>query len=216
MIDPTNANGDAVPDGWATLYGLTNASDDPGKDGLNNKREFDLGSNPLVADSDEDGFYDLEEVSWRTDLCGPETPPYHRQPRLQVSGLGALSFNVATDLTTSPKRTLRLFNGGSDELQWTVNATEPWIEINPPGGTGPGPVEIDVNMQGMAPGLYTGVVEIHSSQVAEVNAATADSVNAVEQTVVDETVTIPVRVKVLPPKMEEVTTRQILMPIIKR
>lgn len=214
MIDPTDANTDGVPDGWAALYGLANAGDDPDQDGLDNKEEFDLASDPLVADSDEDSFYDWEEADWGTDICGPQTPPYHKGPRLQLSGLGNLTFSVATNNTISPAKKFRIFNGGGGQLQWAVNGSEPWIEVNPLEGIGPGPVEIHVNTEGLAPGVYTGMVEVHTGQMAGAAAATGDTVNSTAQTV-NETVTIPVRVEVLPPKMAE-TTQQLLLPVISK
>lgn len=211
MIDPTDADSDGLPDGWAELYGVSNANDDDDKDGLNNGREFDLGSNPLVADSDEDGFYDGEEDDWGTDLCGPETPPYHRQPRLRVHGLSELSFHVATNQSSTFKHSLGIFNDGSEGLQWTIDGSESWLEIAPLDGVGPGPVEIGVNMANMPPGVYTAMVEIHNSPPETADFNGPDAVTAV-----DETVNIPVRVEVLPAKMEESSSTHLLLPIIMR
>ena len=42
--------------------GVADAEDDEDEDGLTNREEIDLGSNPLLSDTDEDGLTDYEEV----------------------------------------------------------------------------------------------------------------------------------------------------------
>jgi hypothetical protein len=72
--DPTKADsdGDGMPDGWEYFYGLDprNAGDkyqDPDGDGLVNLGEFNLGSNPRLADTDADGLQDGQEALFGTD-----------------------------------------------------------------------------------------------------------------------------------------------------
>ena len=62
--DGNDANGDGLPDDWASAYGITGGADgDADGDGLKNGKEFDEGTNPVVADTDGDGFTDGEEVA---------------------------------------------------------------------------------------------------------------------------------------------------------
>ncbi len=60
-----DSDGDGMPDWWELLYfgSATGAlaADDPDGDGLTNLEEYQFGSNPLKADSDEDGLPDKFE-----------------------------------------------------------------------------------------------------------------------------------------------------------
>ncbi|HBA85951.1 MAG TPA: hypothetical protein DCZ95_17850 [Verrucomicrobia bacterium] len=62
---------DGMPNVWERLYGLNVAEDDaaadPDGDGLSNLGEFQQGTNPLLADTDSDGFLDGEELAWGLD-----------------------------------------------------------------------------------------------------------------------------------------------------
>ncbi|MDF3130170.1 hypothetical protein P0Y35_13265 [Kiritimatiellaeota bacterium B1221] len=54
--EPEDRNGDGVPDAWLDLHELTGldrlGSADPDNDGLNNKEEFELGTDPNLANTD--------------------------------------------------------------------------------------------------------------------------------------------------------------------
>ena len=60
----------ATFDGWAidnSLYGTdAETTADPDEDGLNNQTEFNLGTNPNLADTDSDGLSDGDEVNAHT------------------------------------------------------------------------------------------------------------------------------------------------------
>ena len=67
----TDTDVDGIPDWWMTQYfghptgeagDLSRAQDDAEPDGLTNLREFQLGTNPKVADTDIDGLTDGAEV----------------------------------------------------------------------------------------------------------------------------------------------------------
>jgi hypothetical protein len=67
-----DSSGDGLPDGWAARYtrthpesglpspdpGRASASEDPDRDGLTNREEFEIGSDPTEADTSGDGFDD--------------------------------------------------------------------------------------------------------------------------------------------------------------
>ncbi len=72
--NPTDADSDddGMPDGWEYFYGLNPNSPadrylDPDGDGLVNLGEFNLGSNPGLADTDADGLPDGQEAVFGTD-----------------------------------------------------------------------------------------------------------------------------------------------------
>ena len=66
--DPTDADGDGLPDWWETLYGLdpddhADAAEDPDGDGLTNLEEYRAGTDPLSPDTDGDGLPDAWETA---------------------------------------------------------------------------------------------------------------------------------------------------------
>ena len=66
--DPTDADGDGLPDWWETLYGLdpddpADAAEDPDGDGLPNLAEFRAGTDPHSPDTDCDGMPDAWETA---------------------------------------------------------------------------------------------------------------------------------------------------------
>lgn len=88
---PKDSDCDGLPDDWELKYGLnpndpSDALADPDGDGLNNREEFALGTNPKNADTDGDGFSDRAEM-----LAGydPLNPNDHR-PALTASNLGTV------------------------------------------------------------------------------------------------------------------------------
>ena len=72
-IQTTDSDGDGVPDQWEITYGFDPndpadllANNDFEQDGVSDKDEFLNGSNPKLADSDEDGISDKIEINLRS------------------------------------------------------------------------------------------------------------------------------------------------------
>lgn len=73
-----DSDGDGMPDVYEVANGLnpfdpTDAAQDPDNDGLTNLQEYQLGTNPRVADTDGDGVNDGQEVSQGTNPLNPDT-----------------------------------------------------------------------------------------------------------------------------------------------
>lgn len=73
-----DGDGDGMPNRWEKAHGLNpgrpNARGNPDADGLRNLAEFRNGTDPLVADSDDDGLTDGDEVKdFETDPTDPDT-----------------------------------------------------------------------------------------------------------------------------------------------
>ena len=192
---------------WTTVFGLSNGSAQPGadpdKDGLTNQQEYDLGSFPLTADSDGNGFYDGEEWSQLGAVCGPVAPLKHTQPKLLISGLAQLSFTQAVNTGQPKPQRLHLLNFGAADFVWNAQGSAPWITLDQTSGTGFGTLAIGVDARGLAPGHYSGQVTIRSGATSSATRAASDAVG--------ETTTVNVEFDVLPAKQF-----QISLPLMRR
>jgi hypothetical protein len=202
-IDPTDANADGIPDQWAALYGLVPGVTDLDGDGLIDLREYLAGSNPRLADSDGDGAYDLEEVGAGSDPCDPDDRPQGEAPRLALVGDAALFFATATNLGTPEPQFISVINSGGATLAWEASASTAWITLSPTRGSGIGTVSIQVNPGGLAPGLYSGLLNITNTSPA---AYRQSSLSALP-----ESVDIPITMLVLPDK-----ERAVYLPLVRR
>ena len=66
----SDSDGNGIPDTWeVTYFGRTGVDPnaDADGDGLTNRREFDLGTNPVSGDTDRDGLPDGWEVTYGSD-----------------------------------------------------------------------------------------------------------------------------------------------------
>lgn len=83
---PRDANGDKLPDRWEKRHKLSlkvnQAKRDQDRDGVRNRGEFRLGTDPRDADTDDDGTDDGEDRKpcKRGEHHGPPPPPMEEPP----------------------------------------------------------------------------------------------------------------------------------------
>ena len=192
---------------WAAVFDLSGANAlpgaDPDKDGLTNQQEYELGSFPLTADSDGNGFYDGEEWSQLGAVCGPDAPLKHGQPKLLISGLSILNFTQAVNVGKSKPLLIHLLNFGAGDLAWNAQGSAPWITLDQTSGSGFGTLAVNVDARGLAPGHYSGLVTISSGARGSTTRAATDAAA--------ETATVAVEFDVLPVKQ-----LQIALPLMRR
>lgn len=201
LIDPLDANADGLPDQWAALYGITNPTGDADGDGLLNLREFTNGANPLHADSDGDGFYDGEEAERGTDICGPGRPPAPISPRLTLAGNATMQFTGATNMGPGTSQSLLIFNDGSGALNWLAEASASWIMFGDNNGGDSALLDVNVNLLGLIPGTYNGVVTITNQSLVALK----------PDALLPEQATIKISLQVLPKQQHE-----LYLPLIRR
>jgi hypothetical protein len=121
-----DTDGDGVPNAWEVLYRFNpndpdDADRDADNDGLTNRREYELGTNPLVADTDRDGLLDGVD----DDPLVPET----QLPVVTISSPVAGATFVAGD--TALLNATASDNGVVTRIQVTFNGSiistiNPW------------------------------------------------------------------------------------------
>lgn len=153
-----DADGDGLPDDWATLYGVSGANNDPDGDGLTNRQEYELGTDPTRQNSDGDAFSDAEEVAAETDpLDATSYGAIFTQPRLTL-GQDRLVFRtkLQTAGEVAPSATISWTNTGGGNLALAATSSAGWLNAQVVGND----VRITTTPQGLAPGQYTGVVRL--------------------------------------------------------
>jgi RHS repeat-associated protein len=96
-----DTDGDQMPDGWETLYGLNpndpgDANQDPDNDGLTNLEEYNHNTDPTKRDTDGDGFSDGDEVRAGTDPLNIDDHPVSvAVPAAGPIGLALICFALA-------------------------------------------------------------------------------------------------------------------------
>lgn len=102
---PGNRDHDGLPDRWEQRYGLSttknSAKGDPDRDGLRNRREYRLRTNPRKRDTDGDGYDDRVEVRAGTDPRDASNRPFPSPSLSGVPGGWTPSRTRTTDLVVT-------------------------------------------------------------------------------------------------------------------
>ena len=203
LIDSADFDADGMADEWASFYGLSDANADADADGLNNRGEYQAFANPLHADSDGDDFYDGEEVIWGTDICGPDHPPYHWQPKLTLFGSAVNRMRTPVN-GQAVSQSLEIVNFGSGEMVWQATASESWLSLDQLDGVGNATLVFTADPSTLTPGVYMATITI-STQAAS---RTDDFIA--------ETAEISVVFTVMPKKQGDEDLWQLYLPVIMR
>jgi hypothetical protein len=157
-----------IPDAWQLQYKLnpldpTQAFADPIGKGLTNLQEFQLGLNPLVADSDGNGGSDAAEIAAGLDPLQPN----QQLPTGPVLAVGANSVGFSMhygDPTPAPW-TIWVTNRGIGSLAYSVSGGASWLSVTPHQGNAPTPLTIAVTPTGLLTGTYTSEITISAAGV---------------------------------------------------
>ncbi len=170
LTDGVDADASGLPDDWEERFGVTGADNDPDKDFLTNLQEFNNMTDPTRKDSDDDGFWDSEEVnSGGTDPCDAGSTPVAADGMFLVvehTANGAaseisLDFTVASNETLSAPQGLDIGVYGGGTMNWQATSSESWLVLSSTTG---GPLtqedaEETLNAHVDATGLATGYYE---------------------------------------------------------
>jgi hypothetical protein len=155
-----------MADDWELAHHLnpldpTDSQADPDQDGLTNLQEFQLGTNPQVADTDGDGANDGAEVAAGTDPLNANQKPA-TSPVLHV-GSNDLVFIVRLGEAAPGPETFWVNNAGGGALSWQASSDAPWLSISPGTGNSPAQLTLKVDPSGMYVGSYRGHVTLAAS-----------------------------------------------------
>ena len=156
--DGKDENLDGMPDDWAAVYGLTNATVDTDYDGLTNLEEFQFKTNPTRPDSDNDGFSDGEEVLDGDPLDRTKAPWQHSQPVLALER-HTLTFKARLGQQAPGTEIAMYENLGAGNLDLRAVTQAPWLTaFSWPTGENQGAVEVGVKQSMLTPGFHSGTV----------------------------------------------------------
>jgi hypothetical protein len=201
--DPTDADDDLLPDSWEGVFGIADPLTDDDQDGLDNLGEFNAGTFPTEPDSDRDGYYDSQEIEQGGDPCGPGGLVVEPDTRLAVVGSSELVFHNPINLAPVDFDFLTILNLGAGAMYWEVEVSHPWILVSDPSGQDDQPLLIRVNPAGLSVGVHEGTITIRTTRAGEAGLSAPD--------IIQESVTIPVTLVVLPIKQMEV-----FLPLVRR
>jgi hypothetical protein len=153
-----------------------------------------MATHPLRADSDGDTYYDFDEANRASSPCGPDHPPYHLLPKMTLLGQATLDFVAASNAWPTDPQEIQILNLGGGDLNWTAQASDPWITLGAASGGDLSTLPIGVNPAGLAPGHYSGSVTITGVN----GAGSGEGIGPGS-----ETATIVVSLDMLPPKQAD-------------
>jgi hypothetical protein len=162
LTDGQDGDGDGLPDDWEAFYRLVNPSDDPDQDCLSNIEEYYAGTDPRRPDTDNDGFFDGEEIEAGSepldghDIPGDLTGLF---PRLRLFP-DHLVFRTGTASGNPPSQIVQLYNEGGGDLgaAAAVSAGAPWLTAELQEDR----LVVGVDNSGLVSGHYTATVTVSS------------------------------------------------------
>ena len=160
---------DGMPNAWELQYKLnplnrSDAAGDPDGDGLTNREEYRLGTNPRIADTDGDGALDGAEIAADTDPLSPASNPA-AGPVLNV-GVGNLKF-TAVQGSAPILWPAWVTNGGAGTLNWNAVTDMAWLSATPNIGTAPTQATVAAAPGSLVPGTYTGHLTFSAAGAAK-------------------------------------------------
>lgn len=75
----------------------------------------------------------------------------------------SLQFNYTVGTSGPATQSVQITNSGSGTLAWTATSNSPWLTVSPSSGTAPSTLTVSASPNGLAPGSYTGAIQIASS-----------------------------------------------------
>ncbi len=173
-----DADDDGLPDDWENAFNLGTMGDDPDHDCLVNLKRSPLGlmiggeywegTNPLLPDTDGDGYMDGQEVSAGSDPLDPASQPEDLIPAARLAlSTHALMFRAGTLGSASPPQYVQVLNTGAETLTPVVSVDAAWLLVQWVGDQ----LQVSVNQAGLAHGEYLGTITIGGAEgVCTVNA----------------------------------------------
>ena len=123
-----------------------------------------------------------------------------------LAGRRLYKFMAPSNSPSASPQKLQIYNFGADILNWTATRSAPWIQLSSTGGEAPAELLVGVDVTGLSPGRYSGLVTINALSAAVTSSQVASL--ATERT---EVATVDVSVVVLPP-----INRYLFLPLIMR
>ena len=157
---------DGMPNDWELAYRLNpldpvDAFTDADGDELSNLREYQLGTNPTVLDTDTDTAGDGAEVAAGTDPLRADQVPA-TTPVLSV-GPDTLGWVYRQGDPLPDDWLFWITNGGAGSLSWTASDDAAWLSVTPAAGDAPTEIAVSVNPSGLGAGEYTAHITVTAS-----------------------------------------------------
>jgi len=76
---------------------------------------------------------------------------------------GSLQFSYTVGGAAPASQSIQITNSGSGTLAWSATANASWIALSSSSGTAPSTLTVSVSPNGLAPGSYSGTVQISST-----------------------------------------------------
>ena len=129
-----DTDNDGMPDAWEVAHGLDpdSASDaglDNEPDGLSNRDEYLSGANPLLPDTDADGYSDLVELQRHSDPADPDSRPFTLANSISLAG--DVNGNGFGDVWETIYRASGLLADGDEDGDTVMNWQEAILGTDP-------------------------------------------------------------------------------------